>query len=119
MAELIASQIDASRFGVRACYLIGSAKNATAGPASDIDLLLHICSNERQKAELLEWLRDWSRRLDQQNQDRTGCRTDGILDIHLVTDDDVRARAGHAYRIDAVTDAALPLPMQGNNASAG
>ena len=38
MAERIARAIDAERYGVKAMYVIGSTKNATAGPSSDIDL---------------------------------------------------------------------------------
>jgi len=39
MAERIAARLDPRRFGVKGFYLIGSTKNATAGAASDIDLL--------------------------------------------------------------------------------
>ena len=41
MAEQIASHLDADRFGVAGFYLFGSTKNGTAGPASDIDVLVH------------------------------------------------------------------------------
>lgn len=41
MAEKISEKLDLKRFGVKAIYLIGSTKNANAGPASDIDLMLH------------------------------------------------------------------------------
>ena len=41
MAERIAAELDRERFGVVALYLFGSVKNATAGPGSDIDLLVH------------------------------------------------------------------------------
>ncbi|MCK5672698.1 MAG: hypothetical protein KAH95_04945, partial [Spirochaetales bacterium] len=40
MAETIASKLSANRFGVKAFYLFGSTKNASAGPSSDIDILL-------------------------------------------------------------------------------
>jgi len=43
--NIIAEKMDMERFGVKALYLIGSAKNATAGPASDIDLLIHFEGN--------------------------------------------------------------------------
>ena len=42
MAERIAADLDAERFGVEALYVFGSVKNATAGPGSDIDLLIHV-----------------------------------------------------------------------------
>ncbi len=35
MPERIAEQMEAARFGVKHVYLIGSTKNATAGPAAN------------------------------------------------------------------------------------
>ena len=37
VAEQIAARLDARRFGVKAIYVIGSTKNATATAGSDID----------------------------------------------------------------------------------
>ncbi len=113
MAERIAARLDAPRLGVKAAYLIGSVKNATAGPASDIDLLLHVNGDESQRRELLLWLDGWSRCLSEMNYLRTGCRTDGLLDAHLITDDDIASRTSFAVKIGAVTDAARPLALGG------
>ena len=44
MAEKIASEIDQERFGVKGFYVFGSTKNATAGPKSDIDILVRFKS---------------------------------------------------------------------------
>ena len=52
MAQRIAAQVDPQLFGVKAFYLIGSTKNATAGPDSDIDLLLHLQGTEDQKRSI-------------------------------------------------------------------
>ena len=43
---------------------------------------------------------------------RTGYRTDGLLDVHYVTDADI-AGGGNPFaaKIGAVTDAARPLPL--------
>jgi len=60
MAELIASQLEMERFGVKAVYVIGSTKNATAGPGSDIDLLLHVSGNFEQRRLLGAWLEGWN-----------------------------------------------------------
>ena len=116
MAQRIAAQLDADKFGVRAFYLIGSTKkNATAGPASDIDLLLHFHGSDQQRADLLLWLEGWSRCLGELNFLRTGYGTDGLLDVHLITDTDVAAaRTSYAVKIDAVTDPARKLPMKGD-----
>ncbi|MBP1634687.1 MAG: phosphoenolpyruvate synthase, partial [Acidobacteria bacterium] len=45
MAEHLASQLDPARFGVKALYVFGSTKNATAGGGSDIDLIAHVDSD--------------------------------------------------------------------------
>ncbi|MBI2071800.1 MAG: hypothetical protein HYT81_01980 [Gemmatimonadetes bacterium] len=44
---------------------------------------------------------------------RTGVKTAGLLDVHYVTDDDVRRQTSYAVKIGAVTDAARKLPMKG------
>jgi predicted nucleotidyltransferase len=111
MAERIAADVDASRFGVRAMYVFGSTKNATAGPASDVDLLVHFTGNDDARRELEAWLDGWSRALDEMNFLRTGIRTGGLLDVHIVTDDDIAKRTSYAVKIGAVTDAARPLPL--------
>ena len=112
MAQTIAAQLDPTKFGVKAFYLIGSAKNATAGPASDIDLLLHFQGTEEQRSELLLWLDGWSRCLSEINFLRTGYRTLGLLDVNLITDIDIEERSSYALKIDAITDAARNLPMK-------
>ncbi len=115
MAEKIASELDPDRFGVKALYLFGSVKNATAGPGSDIDLLVHFSGNERQQQELELWLEGWSLSLSETNYLRTGYRTDDLLDVHLLTDEDIEKQTSYAVKIDAVTDAAKPLPLKGRS----
>jgi hypothetical protein len=112
MARKIAAELDPQKYGVNAFYLIGSTKNGTAGPASDIDLLLHFNGTEQQRNDLLLWLEGWSRCLGEINYLRTGYRTDGLLDLHLVTDKDIAERSSFAVKIDAVTDPARKLPMK-------
>jgi len=116
MAQKIASEIDPQRFGIKAFYLFGSTKNATAGPASDIDILVHFQGSPQQEAELLLWLEGWSRCLSEMNFLRTGYRTDGLLDIHIVTDRDIVERSSFAVKIDAITDPARKLPMKNPSA---
>jgi pyruvate,water dikinase len=112
MAQRIAADLDPKKFGLRAFYLIGSTKNATAGPASDIDILLHFQGNEEQEKDLRLWLEGWSRCLSEINFLRTGYRTEGLLDVHLVTDKDIAERSSFAVKIDAITDPARKLPMK-------
>ena len=112
MAELIASQLDPQRFGVHAFYVFGSTKNATAGPMSDIDLLVHFRGTKEQRQELEIWLEGWSLCLDEMNRLRTGYTTGGLLDVQIITDNDIARKSSYAVKIGAVTDAARPLPMK-------
>ena len=110
-AEHIAARMDAQRFGVKAFYIFGSTKNATAGPESDIDILIHFDGTDAQRKDLMSWLEGWSLSLSEANYLRTGHKTDGLLDIHVVTDEDIRSRTSFAIKIGAVTDAPRSLPM--------
>ncbi len=111
MAERIARDVDHQALGVKAMYLIGSVKNAIAGPASDIDLLIHFNGPKKLRQELLNWLDGWSRCLDEMNYLKTGYRSDGLLDIHIVTDEDIANRSSFSVKIGAVTDAAYELEL--------
>jgi predicted nucleotidyltransferase len=112
MALEIAGELDPAEFGIVNLYIIGSTKNATAGPASDIDLLVHFRGSQDQETRLRARLADWSFRLAASNQERTGLRTDGLLDVHWLTDEDIARRTSYAVMIGASTDAARPLPMK-------
>ncbi|MBF8247313.1 MAG: phosphoenolpyruvate synthase [Bacteroidetes bacterium] len=109
--ERIAQSLDPTRFGVKGLYLFGSTKNATAGPQSDIDIILHFSGNDQQKKELLTWLEGWSLSLSHMNFLRTGSRIESLLDVHIVTDEDIRNRTSYAAKIGASTDAARPIPL--------
>jgi pyruvate, water dikinase len=111
VAETIASYIDPQQFGVKGFYLFGSTKNATAGPASDIDILIHFDGSPEQQQALLMWLDGWSLSLSEQNYFRTGVRTNRLLDVHIVTDDDITNKTSFASKIDAITDAARQIPI--------
>jgi hypothetical protein len=112
MAEYIASMLDARHFGVQAMYVIGSTKNATAGPQSDIDLLVHFRGAPTQRQALMTWMEGWSLCLDRLNYLKTGYQSSGILDIHIVTDEDIANKTSYAIKIDAATDAARPLRLK-------
>jgi hypothetical protein len=114
MAQRIAEQLDPTKFGVTAFYIIGSTKNATAGPQSDIDLLIHFEGTDEQRKDLALWLEGWSRCLAEMNFLRTGCRCEGLLDVHLITDIDIAERSPYAVKIGAITDPARELPIGGS-----
>jgi hypothetical protein len=111
MAERIAAALPAGRFGVVALYVFGSTKNGTAGPGSDIDLLVHFRGDESERRRLDLWMDGWSRCLAETNYLRTGHRVDRLLDVHVVGDEDVQRQSGFAVKIGAVTDAARPLEL--------
>ena len=109
--ESMAAHLDAARFGVKNFYVFGSTKNATAGPQSDIDILIHFRGTAEQRNDLSLWLEGWSASLSQINFERTGLKTDGLLDVHLITDEDIVKGGSYASKIGALTDAARLLPM--------
>jgi hypothetical protein len=59
----------------------------------------------------LDWLNGWSQSLSEVNYQRTGFKSPGLLDVHLVTDDDLARRTSYALKIGAVTDPARALPL--------
>ena len=117
MAEYIASQLDPDRFGVKAFYVFGSTKTGTAGPKSDIDIIVHFSGDEAQEKALCAWLEGWSLCLDQMNYLQTGYRSGGLLDFHIITDDDIARKSSFAVKIGAVTDPARPLPLMNKSGS--
>ncbi|NOR44630.1 MAG: pyruvate, phosphate dikinase [Candidatus Delongbacteria bacterium] len=108
-AEHIASLLDADKFAVKEFYIFGSAKNATSRLDSDIDILIHFQGNEIQKKELLLWLDGWSSSLAYSNFLNTGYKTDKLLDIHIITDEDIKNKTSYAVKISNISDAARPL----------
>lgn len=115
MAERIAAELDSDTFGVKAMYLFGSSANGTAGPGSDIDLLIHFDGNEAQRRELTQWLHGWSLCLAEFNYLKTGYNCDGLLDLHFITDRDIANKTAFAVKIGAVTDPAHPLKLKSKN----
>lgn len=90
MAEHIAMEMDYESFGVRSIYLIGSVEKGEAVLCSDIDLLLHVDGSGKKRKILELWLDGWSKALAVTNYLRTGCLVDDLLDVHFVTDEDIR-----------------------------
>jgi predicted nucleotidyltransferase len=111
MAERIAARLDSSRFGVKGVYLFGSTNSGTAGPGSDIDLLIHFDGTNQQRKDLLQWLEGWSVSLAEINYLKTGYSSEGLLDVHVVTDEDIAKKTSYAIKIGAVTDPAHSLKL--------
>ena len=113
MAERIAERLDPDRFGVKRAYLIGSVNNGTAGPGSDIDLIIHFQGDTEQLDRLKSWLEGWSIALAEINYLKTGYSSEGLLDAHIITDDDIAGKTSYTIKINAVTDPATPLIVSG------
>ena len=109
MAERLAARLDTARYGVKALYIFGSTKNGTAGPGSDIDLIVHFEGTDNDKLELSQWFDGWSQALAEMNYLRTGYAASGLLDVHYVTDKDIAARTSYAVKIQSIGDGARPL----------
>ncbi|MCK6486421.1 MAG: nucleotidyltransferase domain-containing protein [Phycisphaerae bacterium] len=109
MAERMAEQLDGETFGVAGLYVFGSTETGAAGPGSDIDLLVHFRGTPEQRAALERWLEGWSLCLAEMNFLRTGYRSNGLLDVHFVSDEDIAQKSSFAVKIGAVTDPARPL----------
>lgn len=110
MAGKIAEKTNLKLFGIEAIYIIGSVKEATAGPGSDIDLLVHFIGNESQKREYLSWVDGWSHALAELNRQKTGyIHKNGLIDVHLVTDKDIENKTCYAVMINSLHNSARLL----------
>jgi pyruvate,water dikinase len=97
--EEIAQAIDPELYGIQGIYLIGSTKDGSAGPTSDIDLLVHFKGTDEQKDKLMAWFDEWGRKLAEENKERTGFETDALLDVHIITDEDIKKKSSWASHI--------------------
>jgi pyruvate, water dikinase len=113
MAEKIAAQLDLHEYSVKGIYLFGSTNSCTATLNSDIDLLVHFDGNEEQKQKLSAWLDGWSKALAEMNFLKTGYMSEGLLDVHYVTDKDIEEKDSYAIKINSIYDPPLPLRVRG------
>lgn len=111
MTEIIAEKLDFEKYHVKGLYLIGSTKNAVAGPASDIDILLHTGEPADKNNELKAWFEGWSLCLSEMNYLKTGFKTSGLIDLHIITDKDLKERTSYAVMIGNHTNGATPIKV--------
>ena len=97
--EEIAQALDPELYGIQEMYLIGSTKDGSPGPTSDIDLLVHFKGTDEQKDKLMVWFDDWGKKLAKENKERTGFDSDGLLDVHIITDEDIKKKSSWASHI--------------------
>jgi pyruvate, water dikinase len=111
-AREVARDIDADRLGVVALYVFGSTKNATAAACSDIDLLVHFRGSDEQWDELTDWLEKRGVCMSLANEKLAGCETENLLDVHIITDKDIRNKNSFASKIGSIDDPAQELPIR-------
>ena len=110
MAKSMAEHMDKEMFGIINLYLIGSTKQAKAGPASDIDFIVHV-KDKNVNTQLIEkWFEGWGLCLDEINYQRTGYSTKrSLVDLHIITDEDIAKKDSFASMIDAIDSPAMKL----------
>jgi len=113
--EEIAKTLDSEIYDVESLYLIGSTKEGTAGPASDIDLLVHFKGTEEQKDKLLAWFNKYGKKLDEENKERTGLKIHNLLDIHIITDEDIKKKDSWATHITSPYMSVKKIPLKKEN----
>ncbi|MBN1389444.1 MAG: nucleotidyltransferase domain-containing protein [Candidatus Thermoplasmatota archaeon] len=109
--EEVLSDMDAKSLGVEEIYLIGSVKENRAGPASDIDLIVLFNGSRTQFERLEDFMQEWSEKLDEENFHRTNTRTGGLIDLHVVTHQDIADRTPWASHIRSIYDPARKLNL--------
>jgi hypothetical protein len=70
---------------------------------------LHLRGEGPPERDLEIWLEGWSRALAEINFLKTGYKSEGLLDVHYVTDKDIREKSSYAMKINSVYDPAFPL----------
>jgi predicted nucleotidyltransferase len=110
--EEIAHAIDPDLYGIQGIYLIGSTKDGSAGPTSDIDLLVHFKGTDEQKDKLMAWFDEWGKKLAKENKERTGFETEGLLDVHIITDEDIKKKSSWASHITSPYQTVRKIPLK-------
>jgi len=111
MAERIAYHCGAQKWGVRGVYFVDTSDAGGADPASPIKLVFHFLGNSKQRKELETWLHGWSLSLAEMNYFRTGFHSEGLLDVHYLTDEEVRSEKDVASRLKVASDSVRELPL--------
>ncbi len=110
-AEEIAANVDKDLYGIQAIYVVGSTKDGTAGPLSDLDLIFHLDGNKEKSEALILWLEGQDNKLCEENRQRTGLEAKCILDVHIITDSDIQNKTSWATHIDNPYNAAKRIDL--------
>ncbi len=101
LAERIAANVDPSRFGVQAMYLLGAPRVGSADPMRRLQLVVHVRGTPRQREDLTLWLDGWSRSLAAMNATRLGPEAEGLLDVQFLTDAEIAQKTPLAAELEA------------------
>ncbi|MFH2143188.1 MAG: hypothetical protein ABIJ97_12245 [Bacteroidota bacterium] len=102
--------------GIFGIYLAGSTKNATSGPASDIDIIVHYSGKSFDKKMICNWFNGWSYCLNAWNYEKTGIKSNhGLIDLHLITDKDINNKTSFAVMINSMINSAKPIKIINRN----
>lgn len=107
----IARELDPETYGIKNMYILGSTKDCTAGPCSDIDILIHFTGTPEQRDKLMSWFKEKDKKLVVENEERIGRPTHKLLDIHIVTDEDIEEKTSWACHIDNPYGGAREISM--------
>ena len=99
MVEEMSKMLNGKGLGVKAVYLAGSVREQTAGPASDIDLIIYFEGTDEQKNCLVAELDGWSKCLSFINMEKTGYTTDKLIDIHFINKQSIAQKDSFALMI--------------------
>jgi len=63
----------------------------------------------------MAWFDKYGKKLDEENRQRTGLKIGGILDIHIITDEDIKKRDSWATHITSPYMNVKKIPLKKEN----
>ena len=60
----------------------------------------------------IAWFNNFSRKIDEENKQRTGIKTSGLLDIHIITDEEIRKKDSWATHITSPYMSVKKIPLK-------
>jgi hypothetical protein len=111
MAERIAFHCGGQPWGVRGVYYVDESDGRDFDPSGPIKLVIHFAGTGRQRKDIETWLNGWSLSLAEMNYFRTGFHSDGLLEVHFLTDEKIRGEMDVALRIKAPSEVVRELPL--------
>jgi hypothetical protein len=100
--------MDIKRFGVEGVYVFGSTELGTAGPGSDIDLIVVCATDSQKRRDLQNWLEGWSLCLGEVSFQLYGLPSSGLLDVKFMDPGEAKSEISS---ITAAGKTLHPLPI--------